>query len=45
MALPAQTQFDQRTKNERHATILLPNPVAARDTERDVMDGSAEIIK
>jgi len=30
---------------ERLATILLPNPVAAHDTKRDVMDGLAKIFK
>jgi hypothetical protein len=35
----------RRTKTERRATILLPNPVAAHDTKRDVMDGPAKILK
>jgi hypothetical protein len=37
--------FNHRTKMERLATILLPNPVAAHDMKRDVMDGSAKIFK
>ena len=40
-----QTRFDHRTKTERRATILLPNPVAAHDTERGVVDGRAKIFK
>jgi hypothetical protein len=44
MALPApsRTQFDHRTKGKKPATILLPNPVAAHDRGRDVMDGRAK---
>ena len=38
-------QFGRRTKTEHLATILLPDPVAARDTKRDVVDGDAEILK
>lgn len=37
--------FNHRTKTEHLATILLPNPVAAHDTTRDVMDGDAKIFK
>jgi hypothetical protein len=37
--------FDHGTKTEHLATILLPDPVAARDTKRDVVDGDAEIFK
>ena len=37
--------FYHRTKTEHLATILLPNPVAAHDTKRDVVDGDAEILK
>jgi hypothetical protein len=37
--------FDHRTKTEHLATILLPNPVAAHVTKRDVVDGDAEILK
>jgi len=37
--------LDHRTKIERLATILLPNPVAAHDTNRNVMDGHAKIFK
>jgi hypothetical protein len=40
VALP---DFDHRTKAEHLATIL--DPVAARDTKRDVVDGDAEIFK
>jgi hypothetical protein len=42
---PRRTRFDHRTKAEQPATILLPNPVAAHDRERDVMDGHAKIFK
>ncbi len=38
-------RFDQRTKTEHRATILLPNPVAAYDRRRHVMDGRAKIFK
>ena len=38
-------RFDQRTKTEHRATILLPNPVAAYDRQRHVMDGRAKIFK
>jgi hypothetical protein len=41
----ARPDFDHRTKTEHLATILLPDPVAARDTKRDVVDGDAEILK
>ena len=41
----AERRFDHRTKTERRATILLPNPVAAHDAQRDVMDGYAKIFK
>jgi hypothetical protein len=34
-----------RTKTEHRATILLPNPVAAHDTEGDLVDGLAKILK
>jgi hypothetical protein len=33
-----QIRFDHRTKTEHPATILLPNPVAADDTERNATD-------
>jgi hypothetical protein len=42
---PRQPGIDHRTKMERLATILLPNSVAAHDTERDVTDGPAKILK
>jgi hypothetical protein len=42
---PRQTKFDDRTKAEHGATILLPNPVAAHNTERDVTDNLAKILK
>ena len=42
---PRRTQFDHRTKTEHLATILLPNPVAAHDTERGVVDCLAKILK
>jgi hypothetical protein len=47
MALPAprRTQIEHRTKTEHPATILLPNPVAADDTSRHVMDGFSKILK
>jgi hypothetical protein len=35
----------QRTKTEHPATILLPNSVAAHDTERVVMDGRGKKFK
>jgi hypothetical protein len=38
-----QTRFDHRTKTEHPATILLPNPVAADDTERHATDGPVKI--
>jgi hypothetical protein len=38
-------QFGRRTKTEHLATILLPDPVAAHDTRREVVDGDAEILK
>jgi hypothetical protein len=38
-----QTRFDHRTKTEHPATILLPNPVAAGDTERHATDGPVKI--
>jgi hypothetical protein len=41
----ARPDFDHRTKPEHLATILLPNPVAACDTKRDVLDDDAEILK
>jgi len=45
LALPAhrQTRFDHRTKTEHRATILLPNPVAADDTERHATDRPVKI--
>ncbi len=42
---PAKPGFDHRTKMERLATILLPNPVAAHDTKRGAVDGSAKLFK
>jgi hypothetical protein len=42
---PAKPGFNHRTKWERLATILLPNPVAAHVTGRDVMDGRAKLFK
>lgn len=42
-ALP--TPIDHRTKTEQTATILLPNPVAASDRQRHVMDGRTKILK
>jgi hypothetical protein len=42
---PRQIQFNDRTKTEQTATILLPNPVAAHDTERSLVDGRAKIFK
>src|ERR1019366_1933955 len=38
-----QTRFDHRTKAEHPATILLPNPVAADDTERHATDRPVKI--
>ncbi len=38
------TRLDQRTKTERRAIILLPNPVAAHATGRDAY-GRAKIFK
>ena len=40
---PSQRRFDQRTKTERRATILLPDPSAP--TGRDAMDGRAKLFK
>jgi hypothetical protein len=40
-----QDPFNNRTKTERLATILLPNPVAAHDTKGDATDGRSKIIK
>jgi hypothetical protein len=39
------TRFDHRTKNEHLATILLPNPVAADDTERHAPDHPLKICR
>src|SRR6266404_8978855 len=41
----ARPDFDHRTKTEHLATILLPDPVAAHDTKRDVVDSDAEMLK
>jgi hypothetical protein len=38
-----QTRFDHRTKTEHPATILLPNPVAADNTERHATDRPVKI--
>jgi hypothetical protein len=38
-----QVRFDHRTKTEHPATILLPNPVAADDTERHATDRPVKI--
>jgi hypothetical protein len=38
-------RFDHRTKTEHRATILLPNPVAARGSARDKTDGYAKTLK
>jgi hypothetical protein len=42
---PRRTRFDHRTKTEHGATILVPNSVAAHDTERGVVDGLSKILK
>jgi hypothetical protein len=42
---PRQIGFDDRTETEHRATILLPNPVAAHDTERGAVDGPTKFFK
>jgi hypothetical protein len=43
LACTRQTGFDHRTKMERLATILLPNPVAADDIAQHATDCPAKI--
>jgi hypothetical protein len=42
---PRQIGFDDRTETKHRATILLPNPVAAHDTERGAVDGPTKFFK